>query len=107
MKRTIGFWVNVGDWVSWDFKVGKAGKYEVEVLQGCGGGGSEVAVEVAGQSCRFTVENTGHFQQFILRTIGVVELPEGEATLAVKPQTKKGGAVMDLRQVTLRPVVGR
>ena len=107
MKRTLGFWVNVGDWVSWDFKVGKAGKYEVEVLQGCAGGGSEVAVEVGGQSCRFTVENTGHFQQFILRTIGVVELAEGEATLAVKPQTKKGGAVMDLRQVTLRPVVGR
>lgn len=104
MKRTLGFWVNLTDWASWDFAVAKAGKYEVEVLQGCSGGGSEVAVEVAGQSLGFTVENTGAFQHFILRTIGVVDLPAGQQTLAVKPQSKKGGAVMDLRQVTLRPV---
>ena len=104
MKRTLGFWVNPTDWASWDFDAAKAGKYEVEVLQGCSGGGSEVAVEVAGQKLAFTVENTGNFQHFILRIIGVVDLPTGKQTLAVKPQSKKGGAVMDLRQVTLRPV---
>ncbi len=104
MKRTLGFWVNPNDWASWDFDAAKAGKYEVEVLQGCSGGGSEVAVEVAGQKLSFTVENTGNFQHFIMRTIGVVDLPAGKQTLAVKPQSKKGGAVMDLRQVTLRPV---
>ncbi len=104
MKRTLGFWVNATDWADWTFDVPKAGKYEVEVLQGCSGGGSEVAVEVAGQTLTFTVENTGAFQHFILRTIGAVDLPAGKQTLAVKPQTKKGGAVMDLRQVTLRPV---
>ena len=104
MKRTLGFWVNESDWADWTFDVAKAGKYEVEVLQGCSGGGSEVAVEVAGQKLAFTVENTGAFQHFILRTIGVIDLPAGRQTLAVKPQSKKGGAVMDLRQVTLRPV---
>ncbi len=107
MKRTLGFWVNPADWVSWDFDVTKAGKYEVEVLQGCAGGGSEVAVEVAGQKLTFTVENTGGFQQFIARSIGVVDLPAGKQTLAVKPQSKKGGAVMDVRQVTLRPSAGK
>lgn len=103
MKRTLGFWVNQSDWASWDFAVAKPGKYEVEVLQGCAGGGSEVAVEIAGQQLTFTVENTGAFQHFIARRIGVVDLPAGRQTLAVKPQSKKGGAVMDLRQVTLRP----
>lgn len=103
MKRTLGFWVNPADWASWDFDVAQPGKYEVEVLQGCAGGGSEVAVEVAGQKLTFTVENTGGFQQFIARSIGVVDLPAGKQTLAVKPQSKKGGAVMDVRQVTLRP----
>ena len=107
MKRTLGFWVNPADWVSWDFDVTKAGKYEVEVMQGCAGGGSEVAVEVAGQKLTFTVENTGGFQQFIARSIGVVDLPAGKQTLAVKPQSKKGGAVMDVRQVTLRPSAGK
>ena len=32
-------------------------------------------------------------------------LPEGRQTLAVKPQTKKGPAVMDLRRVVLRPAL--
>ena len=102
-KNTIGFWTKPEDWVSWDFDVAKPGKYEVEVQQGCVGGGSEVAVEIAGQTLKFTVENTGHFQRFIQRTIGVVDLSAGKQTLAVKPQDKKGAAVMDLRRVVLRP----
>ena len=104
MKRTLGFWVNESDWADWIFDVAKAGRYEVEILQGCSGGGSEVAVEIAGQTLTFTVENTGAFQHFIARTIGTVDLPAGRPTLAVKPRAKKGGAVMDLRQVTLRPL---
>ena len=103
-KNVIGFWTKPEDWASWDFEVAKAGRYEVEVQQGCSGGGSEVAVEIAGQTLKFTVENTGHFQNMIARTIGEVDLPAGKQTLAVKPQTKKGGAVMDLRRVVLRPV---
>jgi len=103
-KNTLGFWTQPEDWASWDFEVAKPGKYEVEVTQGCSGGGSEVAIEVAGQTIKFLVEGTGHFQNFIQRTVGVAELPVGKQTLAVKPQDKKGGAVMDLRRVVLRPV---
>ena len=82
----------------------KAGRYEVEIQQGCNGGGSEVAVEIAGQTLTFLVENTGHFQNMISRTIGEVDLTAGKQTLAVKPRNKKGGAVMDLRRVVLRPM---
>ncbi len=70
MKRTLGFWVNATDWAEWTFELAKAGRFEVEVLQGCSGGGSKVAVDVAGQTLAFTVEDTGNFQQFISRTIG-------------------------------------
>lgn len=55
------------------------------------------------QSLRFTVQDTGHFQNFVAREIGGVQLPAGRFTLSVKPQTKPGVAVMDLRQVTLKP----
>jgi hypothetical protein len=95
--------VNAGDWVSWDFEVPTAGKYEVEVHQGSGASGAEVAVEIAGQTLGFTVEATGHFQNFIQRTIGAVDLPAGKQTLSVKPKTKPAAAVMDLRRVVLRP----
>ena len=105
-KNTLGYWTNPADWADWEFDVKTAGKYEVEITQGCGkgGGGAEVAVEVAGAKLKFTVQDAGHFQNFIQRTIGEVELPAGKQTLAVKPQTKPGGAVMDLRRVVLRPV---
>lgn len=104
-KNVLGYWIKVADWADWEFEVATAGVYEVEVQQGCGAGsgGAEVAVEVGGQTLRFTVQDTGHFQHMILRTIGRVELAAGKQTLAVKPQTKPGVAVMDLRRIVLRP----
>ncbi len=105
-KNTLGYWTKPEDWADWEFDVPAAGKYEVEITQGCGkgSGGAEVAVEVAGSTLKFTVQDTGHFQNFIQRTIGTVQIPAGKQTLAVKPKTKPGGAVMDLRRVVLRPV---
>jgi hypothetical protein len=104
-KNVLGYWTNADDWAEWDFDVAEAGAYEIEVQQGCGkgSGGAEVAVEVAGQTLTFTVQETGHFQHMILRIIGKVQLPAGKHTLAVKPQSKPGVAVMDLRRVVLRP----
>jgi hypothetical protein len=104
-KNVLGYWTNVADWAEWTFDVPAAGVYEIEVQQGCGdgSGGAEVAVEVGGKTLRFTVQETGHFQHMIQRTIGSVELSAGNATLAVKPQTKPGPAVMDLRRMVLRP----
>ena len=79
--------------------------YEIEVLQGCGkgNGGAEVEVSVGEQHVRFTVEDTGHFQNFVARQIGKLTLAAGKQTLTVKPITKPGGAVMDLRQIVLNP----
>jgi arylsulfatase A-like enzyme len=104
-KNVLGYWTKPEDWADWEFEVVAAGKYEVEVQQGCGStGGSEVLVEVCDQELKFTVQATGHFQHMIQRTIGTVELPLGTCTLAIKPQTKEGVAIMDIRRVVLRPV---
>ena len=123
-KNTIGYWSDATDWVSWDFDVAEPGTYTVEVLQGCGAGsgGAEVeiiAVSSAGdeagppgdaedkseQRLEFTVEDTGHFQNFVAREVGAFTFDAvgTRCTLSVKPKTKPGVAVMDLRQVTLKP----
>ena len=124
-KNTIGYWSDVADWVSWEFDVPAPGTYAVQVLQGCGegSGGSEVEITVAAipreeeapgdgaprapepdQRLTFTVEDTGHFQKFVARTVGSVMFgAPGRYTLSVKPLSKPGVAVMDLRQVTLTP----
>jgi len=105
-KNVLGYWTKASDWADWTFDVPRAGTYEIEIQQGCGSGsgGAEVAVEVGGETFTFTVQDTGHFQQMIQRTIGQVQFAAGEQTLAIKPQSKPGVAVMDLRRVVLRPV---
>jgi hypothetical protein len=106
-KNTLGYWTRAEDWASWEFTLSQPGKFTVEVLQGCGKGqgGSEVELSVAGQSLRFTVEDTGGFQNFKSREIGTLTLEKaGRYSLEVKPIRKAGAAVMDLRSVTLKPV---
>jgi arylsulfatase A-like enzyme len=105
-KDTLGFWVRQSDWASWNFIVDKPGSFEVEILQGCGdgSGGSEVAIDVDGQTLRTTVEETGGFQKFVARSIGRMKIDKpGEHVLSVKALSKPGPAVMDLRQVRLVP----
>jgi arylsulfatase A-like enzyme len=100
-KDTLGFWVDPRDFAQWYCEIPSSGRYAVEVLQGCVKGGSLVEISVGEASLRFTVEDTGHFQRFVPRRVGILELQAGKTILAVKPVEKKGGAVMDLRRVSL------
>ena len=105
-KNTIGYWSDPKDWVSWQFGVTRPGKYRAEILQGCGkgSGGSKVDFAVGDQVLNVVVEDTGGFQNFIARDVGVYHFAKpGRYTLSVKPTHKPGVAVMDLREVTLIP----
>ncbi|RYD63289.1 MAG: hypothetical protein EOP83_12575 [Verrucomicrobiaceae bacterium] len=85
----------------------RPGRYEVHVWQGCGkdSGGSEVEISVGDQRARFTVEDTGHFQNFKERTVGTLNFEKaGPQKLVVRALSKPGVAVMDLRQVILVPL---
>jgi hypothetical protein len=108
-KNTVGYWANEKDFAEWTFVSEKIGEYEVDILQGCGKGhgGSQVKLQVGDQSLDFVVEETGHFQNFIWRTLGSIKLVASDAKeparLTLTPQTKPGGAVMDVRAIRLCP----
>ncbi len=108
-KNCLGFWVNPKDWAEWEFKVTRAGTYAVDLVFGCGkgNGGSDVVVEVAGERLPFVVADTGDFHKHETRRLGRVKfsLP-GPCILAVRPQNKKAGAVMDIDRFTLVPEGG-
>lgn len=106
-KNTLGYWINASDWASWEFELKTPGKYDVELLVGCGNGsgGSEVLVLLGEQKLTFTVEQTGGFQNFVPRIIGQITLDKpGRHQLEIRPQKKPGPAVMDVREVRLVPV---
>src|SRR5262249_23953560 len=105
-KDTLGYWTRADDWAGWEFRVSKPGSFGVEIAQGCGKGqgGSEVELSVAEQVLTAKVEDTGQFQNFRVRDIGVVSLEKaGGYTLTVKAKKNPGIAVMDLRSVVLKP----
>lgn len=106
-KDCIGFWTDASDWISWDIRLPKPGHYAVELAMSCGvgSGGSRYAVSIGGASLTATVAETGDFLNFTSVTLGSLTVPkEGHFTLSVKPITKPGLAVMDLRRVVLKPI---
>ncbi len=104
-KNTVGFWVNTSDQVYWDFTVANGGEFYIEINQGCGSnqGGSQVALTVNDQKIEFIVMDTGHFQNFIPRKVGKVNLNRGEHRFWIKPIKKAHGAIMDVRHIKLIP----
>ncbi len=105
-KNVLGYWTDPNDWAHWNTEVERGGRYEVEVQIGCGlgQGGSKVAIHGNGQSLEFEVPDTGHFQNMIYKTIGELELPQGEVQIEVRPILKRKDAVMDIRKIVLRRV---
>jgi hypothetical protein len=108
-KNTIGYWSNEKDHASWEVSVPDEQSFEVDILQGCGRGhgGSTVRLEAGDVHLDFTVQETGHFQNFVWRTLGTVTLSKGLSTIALRPQNKRAGAVMDVRAVRLVSVGSR
>jgi Domain of unknown function (DUF5077) len=105
-KNTIGYWADENDWCEWRFKTAKPGAFKVLLLQGCGKGqgGSAIRIMAAGQTLDYSVEDTGHFQNFVERTAGTIKIDKaGDYALEIRAVKKAKGAVMDVRQVRLVP----
>ncbi|MEW4487145.1 hypothetical protein AB1L42_03640 [Thalassoglobus sp. JC818] len=110
-KNTIGYWTNPQDWVSWTIQVDQACSAQLEVFQGCGKGqgGSDVNFVLTHeddvlQTIEYVVEETGHFQNFKLRSVGELKFPKaGRYQIEIRPQRLAAKAVMDVRQLVLKP----
>lgn len=106
-KNTVGYWSNEKDFAEWHYGLKAAGQYEIDILQGCGKGhgGSKVSCKTESGALEFEVQETGHFQNFIWRTVGSLELKATElSSLSLIPVHKSAGAVMDVRAVRIVPV---
>jgi arylsulfatase A-like enzyme len=108
-KNVVGYWTEQDDWVEWPVTIPKAGSYRVEFHCGCGAGngGSLVEVQIeplSAESLEWKVRETGHFQNIVIESLGVVKLQAGTGFLKVRPKTKAAAAIADIRQIQLIPI---
>jgi hypothetical protein len=115
-KNTIGYWTLADDHALWSFVVDQPGEYRIAVLQGCGAGqgGSEAKIEILRDDAvvaveEFRVEETGHFQNFKWRSLGLVRLENpGQYQLKLSALRIARAAVGDFRAIHLvRQAQGR
>ena len=105
-KNTIGYWANADDWVEWSFRADPGRTYEVTLRYGCGAGqgGSEIELAFGSQTKPYQVEATGGFQNWREVNLGPIEGLEGLTKVRVHVKEKAQHAVMDIQQISLRPL---
>lgn len=106
-KNTIGYWVKEADWAEWTCIAPASRKYHVELRYGCGDGqgGSDLELTIGDAVLPFRVQSTGGFQAWREVQLGTVELTTGKTIrVTAKPKKKAKTAVMDIQQITLRPI---
>ncbi|MEZ0267246.1 MAG: hypothetical protein ACAI43_21135, partial [Phycisphaerae bacterium] len=102
----IGYWTNDQDTVTWRATLTAGGKFDVnlEYSLAPNSKGAEIAIEFGkDQKVAVPLEAGKSFLDFRTVKVGQVELAAGEVTVTVRPVKKPGVAVMDLRQIVLKP----
>ena len=102
-KPNIGFWLDARDWVSWQFKIGKPGRFDVVASIACPASGSKFEVALAGEKWAAEAPNTGSYERFKTVTLGTVEVSgKGTCELSIKP-VRDHWQAMNLGTVVLKP----
>ncbi len=104
-NHRIGFWVNAADYVQWQSDLPRAGSYDVELTYSVAGpSGTEAVITLAGKSLPIALKTTGSWYRYTTLPVGHIKFgTAGPHVITVKCTKKTGGAVMNLKAVTLRP----
>jgi alpha-L-fucosidase len=101
-RDCIGFWLDPNDWVEWQFKATKPGRYVLTAEIAATGSGS-FEVSLGNQKIKATAPNTGNYGKFQKVELGTLELTAtGKVSLAVKA-VKDGWQPFNLRSIKFKP----
>jgi alpha-L-fucosidase len=102
-RDNVGFWTDPNDWVDWDYKIARPGKFTVSAVIAAPVA-TDFQISVAGQTLNGAAPVTGDYVVFKTVDLGVVEIASvGSVTLAVHP-VKTGWQPMNLKSIQLTPV---
>ncbi|MGO4273843.1 alpha-L-fucosidase, partial [Paenibacillus sp. TAF58] len=103
-RDNVRNWQATEDYITWHFRVARAGAYRVTTVYGANeqSAGGTYEILIGTEKLAATVSFTGGEYCFEACEIGRIEFKdEGEFTLTVKPCTIKGSVLMNLKEVTV------
>jgi hypothetical protein len=102
-RDCIGFWLDPGDWVEWEFAVSRAGKFKVTgEIAALGSGSFSVAVGQRKLDAKAPV--TGDYGKFQKVELGTVELDRIGKTSVTVRAVREGWQPLNLKSLRLTPV---
>jgi hypothetical protein len=107
-NHRIGFWSNAEDFVRWGYKATRAGNYDVQLTYSLAGepgsDGSEIEVAIGDIRLPHKLTATGSWYRYTTVPLGTAYLAKpSEYQVTVKCARQLGGAVMNLKAITLIP----
>ncbi len=105
-KDYLGSWRDAGVGLEWKTAIAVDGEYSVHIVVACtdASAGATYEMQLKDQRISGKVPATGHWERFVELSLGKVRLAAGETTVTLRPLTKPGGAVMNLREISLERV---
>lgn len=106
LRAYILDWTDPNDWVGWKVRVNQPTEYEVSVKYTTASTSSRgtYSLTIGDQALQATVEPRPAENQPATVKLGTVKLVPGKYEIAVKPVEIKGGELMRLFHVTLKPI---
>lgn len=102
----IGYWTDARCRVQWQFRVDRAGVYEIAAEVAVQGGNSRVTLKIGDKAFTAQFFSTGSYDTFRTQRLGSVALDAlGVYTLEVTP-VQEAWTPINVRSVTLRPFTG-
>ncbi len=104
-NHRVGYWTDVGDYVTWPYKASRWGRYTVELTYSLAGEGqSDIAIDIGDQQVAATLKPTGSWYRYTTVRLDTIYLAKsGDTPVRVRCVGKTGPAVMNLKAVILRP----
>ncbi len=106
--KNLGFWSGEQDHAVWNVELAQPGRYLVELEFACdaASSGNQLRIEAGGHQLNFRVPSTGGWDRYVTQEVGVITLMPG-AAIVVRPVPPLKGALVDLREVRLKPQPSR
>jgi len=104
-NHRIGCWANPADAVAWTWKASRWGRYDARLtFSTAAPAGTEIEVRIGAEKLTATLPSTGSWYRYATLPLGRCSLPtSGDVPVTVRCTKLVGGAVMNLKALTLEP----